>query len=171
VFSGSRDLVRIVYRDPEHVAERLTLYAADRLGDLSRQWAQSALSDRPATAPAKLAEELRTHSAQIARIDGAISGTPFFIALAPGYLTYLWQEMRMTLRMAALYGRDPRALQTAGEMLALRGLHPSVETAEVALVTVEDTPMADRTAVAAHVGAQLVALSLVITTAVISSRR
>ena len=25
VFSGSRDLVQLVYRDPEHVAERLTL--------------------------------------------------------------------------------------------------------------------------------------------------
>jgi len=36
VFSGSRELVRIVYRDPEHVAERLTLYVADRYGDASR---------------------------------------------------------------------------------------------------------------------------------------
>ena len=33
-FSRSREMWRVVYRDPEHVAERLTLYTAGRLGDL-----------------------------------------------------------------------------------------------------------------------------------------
>src|SRR5207248_9676908 len=118
-----------VYRDPEHVAERLTLYAIARLADPSRQWAEAARRDRADTPPAEIAEEQRIQTAQVARIDGAISGTPFLIALVPGYLTYLYQEMRMTLRTAALYGRDPRALKTAGEMLALRGVHSNVEPA------------------------------------------
>ncbi len=144
MLSGSRDLVRIAYRDPEHVSERLVLYAADRLGDASREWADSTRSVRHDVPTAVLAEELRVQSAQIARIDGAISGTPFFLALVPGYLTYLWLEMRMTLRIAALYGRDPRHLRTSGEMLALRQLHPTVETAEAALVKVRDTPMPGR---------------------------
>jgi hypothetical protein len=136
--------VGIVYRDPEHVAERLTLYATDRYGDASGEWAQAARSARPDTPRAVIAEELRTHSAQIARIDGAISGTPFFIALVPGYLTYLLQETRMTLRTAALYDRDPRGLQTAAEGLALRGVHPSVESAEAALTTVRDNKAPER---------------------------
>jgi hypothetical protein len=136
VFSGSRELVRIVYRDPEHVSERLTLYASGRLGEASSEWARAIRSARPDTPRAHIAEELRTQSAQIARIDGAISGTPFFLALVPGYLTYLWQEMRMTLRTAALYDRDPSRLQTAAEMLALRGVHPDIETAQAALETV-----------------------------------
>ena len=76
VFSGSRDLWRVVYRDPEHVPERLTLYTAGRLGDASREWAQSVRSSHPDTPRAKIAEELRTQSAHVARIDGAISGTP-----------------------------------------------------------------------------------------------
>jgi hypothetical protein len=131
--------VRIVYRDPEHVAERMTLYAADRLRDASSEWARTVRGARPDTPRAHLAEELRIQSAQIARIDGAISGTPFFLALVPGYLSYLWQEMRMTLRTAALYDRDPGQLETAAEMLALRGVHPDVETAQAALVTVRDS--------------------------------
>jgi hypothetical protein len=106
VLRGSRELVRVVYRDPEHVSERLTLYAVDRIADESREWAQSARRKRPDTPPAEIAEELRVKSAKIARIDGAISGTPFFIALVPGYVSYLWQEMRMTMRTAALYDRD-----------------------------------------------------------------
>src|ERR1700716_1057352 len=143
IFSGSRELVGIVYRDPEHVAERLTLFAADRYGDTSREWAQSARSARPDTPRAVIADELRTHSAQVARIDGAVSGTPFFIALVPGYLTYLLQETRMTLRTAALYDRDPGSLQTAAEGLALRGIHPSVESAQAALTTVRDNKIPD----------------------------
>jgi hypothetical protein len=49
VFTGSRALLRIVYRDPEHVAERLTLYAVDRIAD---EETESANSMRPlATGP------------------------------------------------------------------------------------------------------------------------
>ena len=142
--SGSRELWRIVYRDPEHVAERLTLYTADRLGEPSREWAESARSARPDTHRAQIAEELRTDSAHVARIDGAIAGTPFFVALVPGYLSYLLQEMRMTLRTAALYGRDPGTLRTSAEMLALRGVHPDVKSAEAALSSVRDTGVPDR---------------------------
>lgn len=144
MFAGSREALRIVYRDPEHVSERLTLYAIARLAEPSVQWAQSVRTDHADTPLAEIVEELRTQTAQVARIDGAISGTPFLIALVPGYLTYLYQEMRMTLRTAALYGRDPRQLQTAGEMLALRGVHPDVEHAEAALRAVQATTMPDR---------------------------
>jgi hypothetical protein len=146
MFAGSREAIRIVYRDPEHVAERLTLYAIARLADASLEWAESVRATRVDTPPAEIVEELRLQTGQIARIDGAISGTPFLIALVPGYLTYLYQEMRMTLRAAALYGRDPLEVKTAGEMLALRGVHPDVEQAEAALRKVQATPMPDRPA-------------------------
>jgi hypothetical protein len=54
--------------------------------------------------------------------------------------------MRMTLRTAALYGRDPHELRTASEMLALRGVHPDVEAAEAALSAVRSTPMPEHPA-------------------------
>jgi hypothetical protein len=144
LFAGSGALVRLVHRDPEHVAERFTLFAVDRIAGESATWAESARRKRPDTPPAEIAEELRLRSARIARIDGAISGTPFLLALVPGYISYLWQEMRMTMRTAALYGRDLQALRTAAEMLALRGVHPDVETAEAALLRARGTPVPDR---------------------------
>ena len=52
----------------------------------------------------------------------------------------------MTLRTAALYDRDPRELRTSAEMLALRGVHPDVETAEAALSSVRDKGTPDRPA-------------------------
>ena len=125
--------------------------------DPSREWAQSMRSSHPDTPVAKIADELRTQSAHVARIDGAISGTPFFIALVPGYLTYLQQEMRMTLRTAALYGREPagaahfggnaRAARRAPRRRRRRGC------AEVGPGTGD--PRSSRTpAIVAHMGSQ-----------------
>ena len=141
VLSGAADLIRIVYRDPEHVAERLALHSTQHLAEPSRAWAQAALQARPEVSPAVHAEEERIHCAQVARVDGVVAGTPFLFALVPGYLAYLRQETWMGVRTAALYGHDPASLQTAAQMLFLRGVHRSVDAAEEALSRVRDTPM------------------------------
>jgi hypothetical protein len=131
-----RELLRLVYRDPEHVSERLTLFAAHRLAEPARQWAETVCARSPDEHPEDLAYDLLAESARIARIDGAVTGTPFYLALVPGYINYLWQEGRMTLRLAALYGRDPAALRTSAELLCLRAVHPTVEAAEAALLAI-----------------------------------
>jgi hypothetical protein len=138
--SGTKSLTRIAWRDPENIAERLTLYASQRLAAPSREWAEGVRKARADTPRVTIAEEVRAQSAGIARVDGAVAGTPFFIALVPGYLAYLWQEARMGLRIAALYGHDPGELRTAGEMLTLRGLYRTPDAAEQALIAVRDAP-------------------------------
>ena len=50
----------------------------------------------------------------------------------------------MVLRTAALYGRDPRELETTAEMLALRGVHPTVDAARAALEQVRDVPLPEK---------------------------
>jgi hypothetical protein len=142
--SGWRQLGRIAYRDPEHVAQRLTLYSAQNLGEPSLEWAHAIREARPEVPRAVIAEELRTQTAQVARIDGAVSGTPFLIALIPGYLSYLREEGRMVLRTAALYGRDPRELETSAEVLTLRGVHPTVDAAREALENVRAVPLPEK---------------------------
>ncbi|MBV9800369.1 MAG: hypothetical protein JO039_20125 [Solirubrobacterales bacterium] len=132
-----RELVRIAYRDPEHVCERMTLYACQRLAAPARAWAQRTREAHPEADLRELADGLGVQSARIARIEGAVAGTPFYVALIPGYLNYLWQELRMTLRLAALHGRDPATLTTAAEALWLRGVYPSVQSAEAGLVAVQ----------------------------------
>lgn len=137
---GTRAFIRVAYRDPEHIAERLALYASDHLAEPSRDWAETTVKAHPDVPRVKLADDLRNRTAMAARIDGAVAGTPFLIALAPGYLAYLWQEGVMALRTAALYGRDPTDLRTTAEMLVLRGVHPTPERAEAALRATRDAP-------------------------------
>ena len=144
--SDAGRLARVVYRDPEHVAERLTLHTMEKLGPPSLEWAQATRQSRPDDPPATIAEQLRDESARLARIDGAIAGTPFFAAVIPGYLGFLWQEDRMSLRTAALFGHDPTELRTAASGLALRGVHPTAESAEASLRTVSAIPMPEKPA-------------------------
>jgi hypothetical protein len=133
-----RDVVRVAYRDPVHICERLSLFAAQRLADPSRDWAQASRS-QPDVDLNEVVTNLGVQSSKIAFTQGLVAGTPFYLALLPGYMNYLWQEVRMTLRLAALYGRDPGSLRTAAEMLAMRGVHPDIDAAQAALVAVQTT--------------------------------
>jgi hypothetical protein len=142
--SSGRRLAHLVYRDPEHVAERLTLFGSERLGESSLAWASRVREERPDVPRAVIAEEVRIQTAQVARIDGAVSGTPFLIALIPGYLAYLWQEGVMERRIAALYGHDARDLETSARVLVLRGVHPTVDAARAALLKVREVPFPDK---------------------------
>ena len=144
LFRSARTIARVAWRDPENLPERLMLAATDRLGAASRVWAEDTLARRPDDGPATIAAEVRRQSALVARIDGGIAGTPFLIALVPGYVGYLWQEASMLLRTAALFGRDPTELRTAAELLALRGIHPTVDAAEASLKVVRATPLPDK---------------------------
>ena len=100
--AGWRLLATIAYRDPVHVAERLTVFGSEHLAGASLEWAGRVQAERPDVPRALIAEELRVQTAQAARIDGAVAGTPFLIALVPGYLAHLWQEGVMERRIAAL---------------------------------------------------------------------
>ena len=76
--SGFCRLATIVYRDPdpEHVCERLALYVTQTIGADSLAWPQRVREERKAVLRAVVAEDLRTESARVAAIDGAIAGTP-----------------------------------------------------------------------------------------------
>jgi len=134
-------LVRLARRDPHHIPERLTIYTVDRHADGARAWAQRARDAAPDSSPAVLAEGQRRRTISTARIDGAVAGTPFFVALVPAYIAFLRQEVRFHLRVAALYDRDPADPSVAADFLVLRGVHEDVDHALAELELVRATPL------------------------------
>ena len=123
VTDAPRQMVRVAWRDPEHICERLTLQAVHRLAEPSLDWAQATRAAHPDGDLRESVTNLGTQSARIARLQGMVAGTPFHFALVPGYMNYLWQEARMTLRLAALYDRDPGILENrGGAAVATRGV-------------------------------------------------
>ena len=109
------------------------LIAQERLAAPSLEWAASAQAGRPDANTTELAEEMRTSAAHFARTNGALAGTPFLIALVPAYVSVMWEQARMVMRVAALNGRDPREPRFAAEVLSLRGLYETPDAAAEAL--------------------------------------
>jgi len=133
-----RELWRAVRRHPRELPERLIVLAVSRQGAPARAWADKRLSegvDRRAES-----DRLRRETLVVSRVDGAVSGTPFFVALVPAYVAFLWSQMRMVLRIAALYGHDTTEPGIAAELLALRGVYPSVPEAAQALQRIGQEP-------------------------------
>jgi hypothetical protein len=125
-----RQLMRAIRHDPHHFPEHLVLIAQERLADPSAAWARRTRLEQPHASISQLTERTRTGAAHLARTDGALAGTPFLIALVPAYVSVLWEQARMVMRIAALSGRDPRDDSFAAELLSLRGLY---ETPALAL--------------------------------------
>jgi hypothetical protein len=134
-------LLRQVLYDPTHLPERLTIYSVARQAESARTWAQRIRASEPDTPVAVLAERQRHRTVSTARIDGAIAGTPFFIALVPAYIAFLRQEVRFHLRVAALYGEDPADPHIAADFLVLRQVHKDRDSALAALDAVRANPL------------------------------
>ena len=134
-------LVRLALYDPGHLPERLTIYSVDKHADGARSWAQLAREAAPDTPVAVLADAQRRRTVSTARVDGAVAGTPFLIALVPAYIAFLRQEVRFHLRVAALYGKDPADPEVAADFLVLRGVHKDSEKALTELDLVRANPL------------------------------
>jgi hypothetical protein len=115
--------------DPQNAAETFALYAVRRIGpkagaDVARFAGQdSGVGDRLLTA----------NALRLTSIHGAVAGTPLFLGLVPAYIAMLWEQARMVLRIAALHGHDPAGMRAAAELLVLRGVHPTLQSAEAAV--------------------------------------
>jgi hypothetical protein len=131
----ARGLLRSLWTQPSDAPERLMIAAAARLGEPSWQFAERLREARSRATPSELSVGVRTQAVRITRIDGAISGCPFFLALVAAYVAVLWEQARMALRIAAIHQRDPRDPGIVAELLWLRGVHRGIEDAQTAVDT------------------------------------
>ena len=119
----------------------ITTRTVDKQAESARSWATGVREAEPETPLALLADTQRRRTISTARIDGAVAGTPFFIALVPAYIAFLRQEVRFHLRVAALYGEDPTDPRIAADFLVLRGVHKDTESALTELEVVRANPL------------------------------
>ena len=134
-----REIWRSLRRHPRELPERLLVLAVGRQGPEAKAWAQERLAQ--GAQPLAESDRLRRETLIASRADGAVSGTPFFIALVPAYVAFLWAQARMVLRIAGLHGHDPTGPRVAAELLALRGVYPSVPEAAAALERMGKEPV------------------------------
>jgi hypothetical protein len=128
----------VLKHHPRYLPERLVVFAVNRLAEPTKAGADER---RAAGDDAKAeSDKLRHDTIVMSRVNGAVAGTPFFVALLPAYLSFLWAQARMVMRIAALHGRDPTAPGMAAEILVLRGIYPDTESAQHVLDHLDEKP-------------------------------
>jgi hypothetical protein len=131
--TGLAELWRLIRAHPERLPEYMVLFASHQQAPSVREWVE-----RHPVAPGspehdRLLREMRHDLLAFSRINGALSGTPFFIALVPAYVSVLREQARTALRIGALHGRDPGAPQRPAEVLVFLDVYPNVPAAEASL--------------------------------------
>jgi hypothetical protein len=131
--AGLASLRRLIRAHPERLPEYMVLFAAHQQAPSVREWAERHPDVPGSPEHDQLLREMRHDLLAFSRINGALSGTPFFIALVPAYVSVLREQARTALRIGALHGRNPGAPQRPAEMLVFLDVYPNVPAAEASL--------------------------------------
>jgi hypothetical protein len=150
--AGLAALLRLVRAHPERLPEYLVLFATHQQAPSVREWAERHPVALSSPEHDRLLREMRHDLLAFSRINGALSGTPFFIALVPAYLSVLREQARTALRIGALHGRDPGAPQRPAEVLVLLDVYPNVQAAEARLERIRLPSAADESSGLRQVG-------------------
>jgi hypothetical protein len=150
--AGMAALLRLIRAHPERLPEYLALFATHQQAPSVRKWAERHPVDLSSPEHDRLLREMRHDLLAFSRINGALSGTPFFIALVPAYLSVLSEQARTALRIGALHGCDPGAPQRPAEMLVFLDVYPDVKAAEARLERIRLPSAADESSGLRQVG-------------------
>ena len=155
----SPSLWRTIRTDPVHAADVSVLYALPQLAPHVARWWQARQQRRPTRDPDAVARRVVWRAAGVARRGGIITGSSFYVGMAPAMAMIYFEQLALVLRIAAVYGRDPLAPERAPEILVLQGRYPSVSDATAALRSAREPspsrPLASETRTVAQVVRQI----------------
>jgi hypothetical protein len=92
----------------------------------------------------RLARRTFRRSVGRARRAGAITGSSFYVGMAPAVSVIYCEQLRMVLRIAAICGRDPEDQARAAEILVFQRRYLSVAETEAALHSAGNAKSRDR---------------------------
>jgi hypothetical protein len=119
--------------DPAHAPEHLALAAVERLGPEAAQWVGAYRQYYPWATDGQLVAIIRARFVRLSRYSGAAAGVAgaFGAVVDAGVLA--WNQARMVLYIAAIYGADPTAQERAAELLTLQQVYKVIDRARTAL--------------------------------------
>lgn len=131
--TASRQPLRHLWTHSAYAPELLALAAVERIGPTARDWAGQLRADYPAASDHALARLATRRFTRIAGLGAVASATAGLLAPALELAMIGWAQATLTLHLSAAYRQDPCDPRRAAELLALTGVHPDVDTAQVAV--------------------------------------
>jgi hypothetical protein len=126
-------LLRIVWADPQHMAEHLAVWSLARFGRRADAVVENLRAQHPGVPREELEQLVVARKARIAMTEGAFVGGPFIILMSLAFCAALLAQAQMVFELAAVFGRDPTDRVRAAELLVLLGAYDSTEEAGAAL--------------------------------------
>jgi hypothetical protein len=125
--------LRALRRTPRHASELAVLYTLPYFATHVAAWSDDTRARHPQESARTLADRLVRHAVIVARRDGAVTGSSFYLGMPAAVLSIFCHQVVLVLQIAALYDRDPADPQRAAELLTLKGRARSVDAAAAAL--------------------------------------
>src|SRR5690242_13079248 len=100
-------LLRIVWADPEHMAEHLAVWSLASFGPRARASVAKLRASHPAADREALERQVTVRRARAAMAEGAFVGGPFIVLVPVAFCAALLAQAQMVLELAAVSGRDP----------------------------------------------------------------
>jgi hypothetical protein len=135
-------VLRIVWADPQHMAEHLAVWSLARFGRRAGSVVERLRAQNPDAAREELERLLIQRQARIAMTEGAFVGGPFIVLMSVAFCAALLAQAQLVFELAAVFGRDPTDRLRAAELLVLLGAYESTEDAAAALAALPHHPEA-----------------------------
>jgi hypothetical protein len=129
----ARALLRVLWADPQHMAEHLAVWSLDRFGPRAADVVETISSRRPDVARDELERLVIERQTRVAMTEGAFVGGPFIVLIPVAFCAALLAQAQMVYALAAVAGRSPTDRMRAAELLVLLGAYPSTEDANAAV--------------------------------------
>jgi hypothetical protein len=127
-------VLRIIWADPQHMAEHLALWSLARFGPRADRAVEKLRGS--ATSRDELERLVIQRQTRVAMTEGAFVGGPFIVLIPIAFCAALLAQAQMVFELAAVGGHEPKDRMRADELLVLIGAYESTDAAAAALATV-----------------------------------
>jgi hypothetical protein len=135
-------LLRILWADPQHMAEHLAVWSLARFGPRAEAAVAGLRAGHPGAGRAELERLVIERQTRVAAVEGAFVGGPFALLIPVAFCASLLAQAQLAFELAALAGRSPTDGMRAAELLVLLDVYPSTDEAAAALAALPRDPAA-----------------------------
>ncbi len=119
--------------DPLHAPEYLALAAVDQFGPEAQKWVADFHREYPYVADWHLAAVTRKRFVRLSTVSGAVAGVAGGVGAVVDFGVLAWNQARMVIYLATIFGADPTDRERAAELLMLTNVHKVLGAAQTAL--------------------------------------
>jgi hypothetical protein len=133
-------VLRIVWADPQHMAEQLAVWSLARFGPRAGSAVGTLRARHPGTDRDGLERLVIERQMHVAMTEGAFVGGPFILLIPVAFCAALLAQAQMVFELAAAAGHEPNDQMRAAELLVLLGAYGSTADASAALAAITRDP-------------------------------